>query len=140
MPSRTTFTKLTARLMLLKNLCGLCLCIFLVLGLPFLCLAQELEPRRWGHLPIGTNFAGGGYIYTEADISFDPLLRIEDVKMEMHTWAIKYIRTFGLFQKSARIDFVQGFQEGRWTGLLDGVPKSIWDFFPSKMRKTSYLQ
>jgi len=125
MPFRTTFTKPTAHLMLLKNLCGWCLCVFLVLGLPFLCLAQELEPRRWSHLPIGTNFAGGGYAYTEADISFDPVLRIDDVKMEMHTWAVKYIRTFGLFQKSARIGFTQGFQEGRWTGLLDGVPKSV---------------
>ena len=111
--------------MLLKNLFGWCLCVFLVLGLPFLCLAQELEPRRWGHLPIGTNFAGGGYSYTEADISIDPVLRIENVKMEMHTWAVKYIRTFELFQKSARIGFTQGFQEARWTGLIDGVPKSI---------------
>lgn len=125
MPSRTTFAKLTAHLMLLKNLCGCYLCVFLVLGLPYLCLAQELEPRRWSHLPIGTNFAGGGYAYTEADISFDPVLRFENVKMEMHTWAFKYIRTFELFQKSARIGFIQGYQEGRWTGLVDGVPRSI---------------
>ena len=125
MRSRTTFTKLAAYLMLLKNLCGCCLCAFLILGLPFLCLAQELEPRRWSHLPTGTNFAGGGYVYTEADISFDPVLRIENVEMEMHTLAVKYIRTFELFQKSARIDFVQGYQEGRWTGLVDGVPRSI---------------
>ena len=59
------------------------------------------------------NFAGVGYSYTEADISFDPVLRIENAKMEMHTYAFKYIRTFELFQKSARIDFIQGFQEGR---------------------------
>jgi hypothetical protein len=43
----------------------------------------------------------------------------------MHSWALKYIRTFELFQKSARIDFTQAYQEGRWTGLLDGVPTSI---------------
>jgi hypothetical protein len=125
MPSRTTLAKLTAHLILLKNHCGCCLCVFLVLGLPFLCLAQELEPRRWSHLPIGTNFVGGGYSYTEADISSDPVLQIENVKMEMHTWAFKYIRTFELFQKSARISFTQGIQEGRWTGLVGGVPKSI---------------
>ena len=101
------------------------LCLFLVLGLPFLCLSQELEPRRWSHIPIGTNFAGGGYSYTEADILFDPALRIENVKMEMHTWAVKYIRSFELFQKSARIGFIQGFREGRWTGLVDGVHRSI---------------
>jgi len=109
----------------LKNLCGCCLCVFLVLGLPFLCLAQELEPRRWGHLPIGKNFVSGGYSYTKADIFLDPVLRIEDGEMEMHTWAIKYIRTFELLQKSARVDFIQGYQEGRWTGLVDGVPRSI---------------
>jgi hypothetical protein len=125
MPSGTTFAKLAAHLTLLKNLCGCCLCVYLILGLPFLCLAQELEPRRWSHLPIGTNFAGGGYAYTKADISFDPVLRIENAKMEMHTWAVQYIRTFELFQKSARIGFIQGFQEGRWTGLVDGVSTSI---------------
>ena len=125
MPSRTTFAKHTAYLMLLKNLCGRCVCVFVVLGLSLPCLAQEIEPRRWSHLPIGVNFAGVGYSYTEADISFDPVLRIENAKMEMHTYAFKYIRTFELLQKSARIDFIQGVQEGRWTGLVDGVPRSI---------------
>ena len=125
MLSETTFAKLTAHLMFLKNLCVWFLCVFLILGLPFICLAQELEPRRWSHLPTGKNFAGGGYAYTDANILFDPVLRIEDVDMELHTWAVKYIRTFELFQKSARVDFAQGYQEGRWTGLVDGVPTSI---------------
>jgi hypothetical protein len=89
------------------------------------CLADELEPKRWSHLPIDTNFAGTGYAYTEADISFDPVLRIEDGQMEMHTWAAKYIRSFALFEKTARIDFLQAYQEGRWSGLLDGVPKTV---------------
>jgi hypothetical protein len=93
--------------------------------MPLLCFSQELEPRRWSHLPTGKNFAGGGYVYAEANILFDPVLRIENVEMEMHTWAIKYIRTFELFQKSARVDVTQGYQEGRWTGLVDGVPSSI---------------
>ncbi len=117
--------KLTAHSMLLRNLYIWCLCVLLILGLPFLCFAQELEPRRWSHLPTGKNFAGGAYAYTKADIFFDPVLRIENVEMEMHSWALKYIHTFELFQKSARIDFTQAYQEGRWTGLLDGVPSSI---------------
>ena len=71
------------------------------------------------------NFVGGGYSYTKADIFLDPVLRLEDVEMEMHTLAIKYIRTFELLQKSARVDFIQGYQEGRYTGLVDGVPSSI---------------
>ena len=117
--------KLSAHKMLLKNLCVCCLCVFLIVGLPFLCLAQELEPRRWSHLPTGANFAGAGYVYTEADISLDPILRIENGEMELHTWAAKYIRTFELFEKSARIDLAQAYQRGRWHGLVDGVPKSV---------------
>jgi len=112
-------------LILLKNIFVHGLYVFLILGLPSLCLAQELEPRRWSHLPTRANFAGGGYAYTEADIFVDPVIRAENVEMEMHIWAVQYIRTFELFQKSARIDFTQAYQEGRWTGLIDGVPRSI---------------
>jgi len=93
------------------------------LALP--CIAQQLEPRRWTHLPINTNFAAGGYAYTEADISFNPVLRIEDVNMEMHTWAAGYIRTFELLEKSARVELLQAWQEGRWSGMVNGVPTSI---------------
>jgi hypothetical protein len=88
-------------------------------------VAQELEPRRWSHLPIDTNFATVGYAYTNGDIAFDPVLAIEGASMEMHTGAAGYIRTFELFARSARIDVIQGFRNGLWSGLLDGVPTSI---------------
>lgn len=88
------------------------------------CFALDFEPRRWAHLPMGTNFAGVGYAYTEADILFDPASRLENVEMKLHTVAGKYIRTFELFDKSARIDIRQDYQKGDWTGLVDGVPTS----------------
>ena len=116
---------LLRNVILLKKLFVCCLYVFLILGLPFLCFAQELEPRRWSHLPTGKNFVGGSYVYTKADIFLDPVLRIEDGEMEMHTLALKYIRTFELLQKSARIDFTQAYQEARYTGLLNGVSTSI---------------
>ena len=56
----------------------------IILALP--CSAEELEPRRWTHLPIDTNFVGIGYVYTDAEITFDPLLKIEDGQAELHTW------------------------------------------------------
>lgn len=86
--------------------------------------AQELEPRRWGHLPLGSNFAGLGYIHTEGEISLDPVLRLTDVEVVLDTVALKYIRTFELFGKSARFDLVQAYQDGEWTGLLNDVPAS----------------
>jgi hypothetical protein len=88
------------------------------------CFALEFEPRRWAHLPMGTNFAGVGYAYTEADILVNPVTRLEDVEMKLHTVAGKYIHTFMLFDKSARIDLTQGYHDGEWTGLVDGVPAS----------------
>jgi len=99
------------------------LCLFSV-GLNTPCFALEFEPRRWAHLPMGTNFAGVGYAYTEADILVNPATRLENVEMKLHTVAGKYIRTFELFDKSARIDIGQGYQKGDWTGLVDGVPAS----------------
>ena len=84
--------------------------------------AQELEPRRWSHLPTGTNFFGSGYAYTKGDVFFNPVLKIEDATVEMHTAALKYIRTFEVFGKSARADLAAAYQDGTWKGRLDGSP------------------
>jgi hypothetical protein len=97
----------------------------LLLILSSLCLAEELEPRRWSHLPINTSFAGSAYAYTNADIGFDPVLKIEDTDMKLQTWAAKYIRSFSLFNKTARIDVLQAYQTGKWSGRLDGVPTTV---------------
>ncbi len=98
-------------------------CLFIPFFLLFTCPcpADELEPRRWSHLPINTNFFGIAYAYTDADIGFDPVIKLEDVTMELDTWAAKYIRTFALFDKTARLDLLQAYQKGRWYGKLDGV-------------------
>ena len=96
--------------------------VFLILLTTGTALSQELVPRRWSHLPINTNFTGAGYAFTRADIAFDPVLKIEDGELEMHTFAIGYIRSFELLEKSARVEVKLPFQDGRWTGLLDGEP------------------
>ena len=87
--------------------------------------ALDLDPGRWNHLPVGVNLVGLGYAYTEADINFDPALLLENVELEMNTVVGKYIRTFELLGKSARIGFTQGYQDGKWTGLVDGVSTSV---------------
>jgi hypothetical protein len=98
------------------------------LGLFALCLsalpceAQDIEPRRWSHLPLGANFAGAAYAYTEGDIFLNPVLRIEDGEFDLHTAAFKYIHSFELFGKSARIDLTRLYQSGSWSGLLNGTP------------------
>lgn len=102
-----------------------CFLVALCLLLASASFAEELEPRRWSHLPVDTNFFGTGYAYTKADINFDPLLKIEDGRATLHTWVAKYLRTFSLLDKSARVDLLQGHQDGVWKGLLNGVPKTV---------------
>jgi len=109
----------------LNNFVRVCFLVQLFFMVASPCLAEELEPRRWAHIPIDTDFFGSGYAYTEADIGFDPVLKIENVDMEMDTWVAKYIRSFSLFEKTARVSVLQAYQEGRWSGLLDGTPKKI---------------
>lgn len=89
------------------------------------CLAQDIEPRRWSHLPIGANFGGIGYGFSTGDITFNPVLRIEDGQFDLDTAAIQYIHSFELFGKSARFDLVQAYQSGTWEGRLNGAPASV---------------
>jgi hypothetical protein len=88
-------------------------------------LAQDSEPRRWTHLPVGTNIAGVSYLYTTGDIHVDPVLRIEDAQVSMHTIVAGYNRYFALADLTARVDLQIPIQFGRWNGLLNGVPTSI---------------
>lgn len=87
--------------------------------------AQDIEPRRWSHLPIGANFAGLGYAYTRGDIYLDPELKIENATFDLQTYAVKYIRSFELLGKSARVDLTQPYQIGHWKGLLNGATASV---------------
>ena len=87
--------------------------------------AQDLEPRRWAHLPTGLNFFGAGLFYIEGDIFLDPVLRIEDVEFERVGLGLGYIRSFGLFGKSARFDVSVPYASGRWEGLVDDQYTSI---------------
>ncbi len=89
------------------------------------CHAQDIEPRRWSHLPIGSSFFGGGFAFTKGDISLDPALRIEDAQFDLHTTAFKYIHSFEMLGKSARLDVVQAYQNGLWSGLLNGVASRV---------------
>jgi hypothetical protein len=62
------------------------------------------------------------YAYTDAEIAFDPVLLLDDVTMEMHTLPFKYIRTFDLFGRSARLDVLESYQTAKWSGLVNGAP------------------
>jgi hypothetical protein len=88
------------------------------------CSAQALEPRRWSHLPVGANFLGVAYSYTDTEILFDPALQIEDASAEVHTTVLAYAHVLDFFGKTGRIDVTVPYSNGRWQGLLEGEPAS----------------
>ena len=85
---------------------------------------QDIEPRRWNPLPVGTNIVSTTYVYTTGDIDFDPSLRIEDADVESHALLLTYNRYFDLAGKTARFDVRLPIKTTRWDGLLDGSPAS----------------
>jgi hypothetical protein len=87
--------------------------------------AQEMEPRRWTHLPTGLDIVAAGYAHTDATIPSDPVIRLENATVEIDTWLASYIHTFALLDKSARIEIRQPWQSGQWTGTLNGTPTTV---------------
>ena len=87
--------------------------------------AQDLEPRRWTPMPVDTNVAAVAYLFTTGNLHFDPVLRIEDAEVELNTALVSYTHYFPLFGNTARIDAHVLYQEGRWEGLVDGVPTTV---------------
>jgi len=86
--------------------------------------AQDVEPRRWTHMPVGMNVVAVVYGHTEGDVLFDPVLLIDDAEVEIQTAIASYVRAFNWGGKTARLDVGVPFQSARWAGLLEGQPAS----------------
>jgi hypothetical protein len=97
------------------------LLLFALLG-STLSYAQELEPRRWSHLPVGANFMGVGGVYTDGSIKDMPSLQLRNVDSEVYTGALSYVRVLDVFGKSGRIDVLLPYSAVRWDGLLRDEP------------------
>jgi len=87
--------------------------------------SQDVEPRRWNSLPLGTNAIGGGYAFTFGDTNFDPILEAEDVTIEFNSFIVSYVRPFKLANKLARIDVLLPYTIAKWEGLLSGNPAKV---------------
>lgn len=101
----------------------LCLGIWLFLSASV--TAQDLEPRRWSHLPTGINVFSLAGSVASGDISFDPVLEIEDASFDVWGGGLFYMRSFAVLGKSARLDILAPYASGRWQGLLQGEPASV---------------
>jgi hypothetical protein len=87
--------------------------------------AEDIEPRRWTPLPVGTTVAGVGVVRGQGDVGFDPVLKVEDATVEVTTTVVSIVHAFDLLGQSARFDIRLPQQHARWEGLLDGQPRTV---------------
>ena len=67
------------------------------LALPTQVKAQDLEPRRWSHLPSGITVVGVGYAYTDSLVYFSPFWKIRDTSAEVNSVGVSVLWTRALF-------------------------------------------
>jgi len=99
--------------------------LLILLGLCGFVQAQDMEPRRWTHLPVDLNVVGVVLGNSSGDITFDPVMRIEDGVFDLDIATVSYVHSFDLAGKSARMDIVVPFANGHWEGLVNGVDRQV---------------
>jgi hypothetical protein len=83
--------------------------------------AQELEPGLYQNAPLRMNSAVVGYTYSSGNILFDASLPVEGSHAKTHTVALGYLRTIGIFGRSAKVDVQVPVASGDFQGTVAGV-------------------
>jgi len=83
--------------------------------------AQELEPRAFSNVPVGTSFGIVAYGFMAGNVLFDPALPAEDVQADVHSIGVAYVRAIDFFGLSGKIDVMVPAVSGHWEGLYEGV-------------------
>ena len=77
----------------------------LVVAWPFgSAVAQDLEPRLYTNVPVGVNFLGAGYAFSEGNVLFDPAVALENAEIEIDGPALGYGRSIALGRFSGKVD------------------------------------
>jgi hypothetical protein len=67
-------------------------------------LAQDLEPRLYTNVPVGFNFLGAGYGYSEGNVLFDPSVALDNAEIEIDGPVLGYGRSLRLGPFSGKVD------------------------------------
>lgn len=81
--------------------------------------ANDVLPRLFTNIPVGTNFLSLGYTRSEGNVSVDPSLAL-DVEAELDTFLVSYSRSFGLFGQSALVSATLPYADLTLTGIVQG--------------------
>jgi len=67
-------------------------------------LAQDLEPRLYTNVPLGINFLGAGYGYSDGNVLFDPAIPLDNAQIEIDGPVLGYGRSVRLGPFSGKVD------------------------------------
>jgi hypothetical protein len=76
--------------------------------------AQELQPRAYGNLPVGSDVVAVTYAYSRGGVATDPSVPLEDADLTIHGAALGYLHAFDLWERCAKLDVIVPY------GWLDG--------------------
>jgi len=99
-------------------------------------LAQNMEPRSYVNTPVGVNFAIAAYGYSEGGLVADPSVPLEDAHIEVHSAALAYLRSFGVFGRSSKADVILPYAWVSGDALLAGqsVSREVEGFGDPRFR------
>jgi len=80
--------------------------------------ANDIQPRLFTNVPVGTNFLGFGYTRSEGNVAVDPSVAL-DVTAELNSYVVSYSRAFGLFGKSATFTAALPYADLTLSGIVD---------------------
>ena len=94
--------------------------------------AQELEPGAYQNAPVGVQVLFAGYGFSSGNVLFDASLPVEGADATVHSVSVTYLRTMGLFGRSAKIDGQVVASAAHFEGMVAGElrtrsPKGIGD-------------
>jgi hypothetical protein len=100
------------------------LAALLLILAPSLAGAQNLEPRLYIPLPTGLNTVVASYSHTSGDVIVDAAVPITDFRATSNAIILAYVRTFGLFGRSAQVQAVAPFISSTARAVLAGQDTS----------------
>lgn len=94
--------------------------------------AQELEPGAYQNAPVGVQVLFAGYGFSSGNVLFDASLPVEGADATVHSLSVTYLRTMGIFGRSAKIDGQVVASSAHFEGIVAGElrtrsPKGIGD-------------
>lgn len=95
----------------------------LLLTLPGQAAANDVEPRLFTNIPVGTNFLAFSYTRSEGNVAVDPSLAL-DVDAGLDTYVGSYSRAFGIGGKSATATVAVPYADLQLSGIVDDEPVS----------------